>query len=236
MPTSSSRPRRWSTAWVIATGNVTHFGRTPADPAALAVMWNESDDQWPGTFTGGVPFTEERVRDWLDKKTCLMRLVVENGTDGSIVGYGSLRKDPGREGTCYVDMLNVHPAHQKRSLARRMLTRMVDWATAHGYRRMTIETWPGNLKSVPLYKKVGFFWAPDTDVHMENYVPRIRQLALAQKFFERHDWYTAFRVARFSSARPGLPPRTQSPPAAGGFRLTISATRVSWLGSVKPAL
>ena len=122
-----------------------------------------------------------------------MRLVVEIVTDGSIVGYGSLWKDPGHEGTCYVDMLNVHPAHQKRSLARRMLTRMVDWATAHGYRRMTIETWPGNLKSVPLYKKVGFFWTPDTDVHMENYVPRIRQLALAQKFFERHDWYTAFR-------------------------------------------
>jgi hypothetical protein len=35
----------------------------PADDAGLAVMWNESDDQWPGTFTEGVPMTEERVRE-----------------------------------------------------------------------------------------------------------------------------------------------------------------------------
>ena len=40
----------------------------PADNASLAVMWNESDDQWPGTFTGGVPMTEESVRSgWIKK-------------------------------------------------------------------------------------------------------------------------------------------------------------------------
>ena len=173
--------------------NYTIHPYTPADNASLAVMWNESDDQWPGTFTNGVPLTGKRVREWIEKETALMRLVVENGTDGSIVGYGSLWEEPGHEGTCCVDLLNVHPAHQKRSLARRMLTRMVDWAAGHGYRRMTIGTWPGNLKSVPLYKKVGFFWIPDTDVHMENFIPGIRQLDIAQRFFERHDWYTAFR-------------------------------------------
>ena len=166
---------------------------TSADNAGLARMWNESDDQWPGTFTNGVPFTEEFVRDWMDKETCLMRLVVEDKTDGSIVGYGSLWESPGREDSCYVDVLNVHPAHQKRSLARRILTQMVDWATDNGYRRVAIETWPGNLKSVPLYKKVGFFWTPDTDVYMANYIPGIRQLAVARRFFERRDWYTTFR-------------------------------------------
>ena len=70
---------------------------TPEDNAPLAVMWNESDDQWPGTFTGGVPMTEEQVRDWMDEETCLMRLVVENSDGGSIVGYGSLWETPSRE-------------------------------------------------------------------------------------------------------------------------------------------
>jgi GNAT superfamily N-acetyltransferase len=166
---------------------------TSADNTGLAVMWNESDDQWPGTFTGGVPMTAEIVQDWMEKETCLMRFVVEDETNDSIVGYGSLWESPGRKNSCYVALLNVHPAHQGRSLARRMLTRMVDWATSHGYHRMTIETWPGNLKSVPLYKKVGFFWVPDTDVYMENYIPAIRRLPVAQRFFERHDWYTTFR-------------------------------------------
>ena len=166
---------------------------TSADNAGLACMWNESDGQWPGTFTGGVPMTEEMVRDWMEKETCLMRLVAEETDAGKIVGYGSLWQDASQSDTCYVDLLNIHPAHQKRSLARRMLTCMVDWATDNGYHRVTIETWPGNLKSVPLYKKVGFFWVPDTDVVLENYIPAVRRLAVARRFFERHDWYTAFQ-------------------------------------------
>jgi GNAT superfamily N-acetyltransferase len=165
---------------------------TSADNAALAVMWNESDDQWPGTFTRGVPLTEARVRDWMDRETCLMRLVVEETAGGAIVGYGSLWETPGRDDCCYVSVFNVHPAHQKRSLARRMLTQMVDWATENGRRRMTIGTWPANLKSVPLYKKTGFFWIPGTGVHMENYVPLVRGLPAARGFFERHDWYATF--------------------------------------------
>jgi hypothetical protein len=40
---------------------------------------------------------------------------------------------------------------------------------------------------------VGFFWVPDTNVHMENFVPLIRRLAVAQPYFERHDWYGTFR-------------------------------------------
>lgn len=166
---------------------------TSKDNAALAVMWNESDDQWPGTFTEGVPMTEEIVRDWMDKETCLMRLIVEKGADNSIVGYGSLWATAGREDSCYVAVLNVHPAHQKRSLARRMLTQMVDWATENGYSRVTIETWPANLKSVPLYKKVGFHWTPDTSVYMENYIPTVRQLEVGRRFFEQRDWYTTFQ-------------------------------------------
>jgi RimJ/RimL family protein N-acetyltransferase len=166
---------------------------TPADNASLAVMWNESDDQWPGTFTGGVPMTEEQVQEWMERETCLMRLVAEAHTDDAIVGYGSLWQDSGREGVCYVALLNIHPAHQKRSLARRMLTQMVDWATEHNYHCVTIETWPGNLKSVPLYKKVGFFWVPDTDVYLENYIPCIRRLSVARRFFKQHNWYTTLQ-------------------------------------------
>jgi GNAT superfamily N-acetyltransferase len=156
-------------------------------------MWNESDDQWPGTFNEGVPMTEEKVRDWMDKEACLMRLVVQERDNGKIVGYGSLWETPGRDDSCYVELLNVHPEHQKRSLARRMLAQMVDWAVENNYRRMAISTWPGNLKSVPLYKKVGYFWIPDTAVRMENYIPAVRQLPVAGAFFERHDWYGAFR-------------------------------------------
>jgi ribosomal protein S18 acetylase RimI-like enzyme len=179
---------------------------TSNDNAGLAVMWNESDDQWPGTFTRGVPFTEERVRKWMEQEICLMRLVAENTADSSIVGFGSLWENSGRKDSCYVALLNIHPAHQKCSLARHMLTQMIDWASEHDYRRVTIETWAANLKSVPLYKKVGFFWVPDlnvADVFMENYIPTIRQLDLAREFFAGHDWYTTFPNANGWRRWPG---------------------------------
>lgn len=160
--------------------------------AELAVMWNESDDQWPGTFTRGIPMTADRVKQWMSETDYLMNLVVQRD-DGVVVGYGNLFDTPNQKGvSCYVPLLNVHPAYQGKSLCRRMLNQMVDYATAHGYRRMTIATWSGNMKSVPLYKKVGFYWVPGHSVFMENYTPVVRQLPFAQDFFAEADWYRSY--------------------------------------------
>lgn len=160
--------------------------------AGLAEMWNASDQQWPGGFTRGVPMTAARVADWMDKQVTLLRLVVV-APDSAVVAYGSLWDEPSQPGrTCYVDLLNVHPDYQGRSLCRRMLTQMVDTATAQGYERMTIGTWSANLKAVPLYKKVGFFWKPNTTVSMENYIPMLRRLPILQTFFAEADWYNHY--------------------------------------------
>ncbi|MFQ5614885.1 MAG: GNAT family N-acetyltransferase [Anaerolineales bacterium] len=170
--------------------------------ASLAQMWNESDNQWPGTFNEGVPQTEERVAEWMDRVEAIIKFVAvknDSGEDtdggftaGKVVGYGDLWEDMGRPRSAYVALLNVHPEHQGRSLARRMLTGMVDWAVENDYDRITIDTWPANIKAMPLYKKVGFFWDPDTNVHMENYVPAVRLLPAAQDYFARHDWYCTY--------------------------------------------
>ncbi|MEM7343626.1 MAG: GNAT family N-acetyltransferase [Chloroflexota bacterium] len=163
------------------------------DAAGLAVMWNESDDQWPGTWTNGVPMTEARVRDWLASDAPLQGLVVEKVGSPVIAAFGSMFDEPSEDQTAYVALLNVHPGYQGRSLCRRMLTQMVDVAVDRNYNRLTLGTWSANLKAVPLYKKTGFFWVPDTQVFMVNYIPAIRLLAAGQRFFEKHDWYTTFR-------------------------------------------
>ena len=169
--------------------------------AGLAQMWNESDDQWPGTFTDGVPLTDARVAEWMDRVEAIIKfIVVENGSqNGSgentnkVVGYGDLWNTAVRPGSAYVALLNVHPEHQGNSLARRMLVRMVNWAVENNYDRITIGTWPANLKAMPLYKKVGFFWKPGTSVRMENYLPAVRLHPLAQEYFNKHDWYKTYR-------------------------------------------
>jgi GNAT superfamily N-acetyltransferase len=159
--------------------------------AKLAVMWNESDDQWPGTFTKGVPMTEKSVSEWMDRVTAIVKYIVV-APDGAVVGFGDLWDSLQRPKSAYVAVLNVHPLHQGKSLARMMLSEMVDWASENGYDRLSIGTWPANLKSVPLYKKVGFFWQPGTNVHMENYIPAVRQLPIAQDYFTRNSWYHTY--------------------------------------------
>ena len=161
--------------------------------ASLAQMWNESDDQWPGTFTRGVPYTTQRIKEWMGSFDPLLNLIVLDDSN-KVVAYGTLQDTANQSGiSCYVPLLNVHPGYQGRSLCRRMLQMMVTHATDLGYQRMTIGTWPGNLKSVPLYKKVGFFWQPGADVGMENYTPLLLNHPATHAFFQRADWYRDFQ-------------------------------------------
>ena len=161
------------------------------DAEKLARMWNDSDDQWPGTWTQGVPMTAENVREWLAREQAIDILVWEAGD--AIAGYCSLWRRPEEEHVTYIALLNVAPAYQKLGLARRFLTTYVERVTALGSARLDLDTWSGNLKAVPLYKKCGFFWLPGTSVDMQNYLPAILRLPVARDFFARHDWYTAFQ-------------------------------------------
>jgi hypothetical protein len=45
------------------------------------------------------------------------------------------------------------------------------------------------MRAVPLYKKSGMFWVPETSVYMQDYIPGIISFPLAKEFFKKHDWY-----------------------------------------------
>ena len=132
------------------------------DADKLAVMWNESDDQWPGTWTGGVPMTAETVLDWYKQEKKIAVYVFETADRERIVGYCSFNEREEEKNVGYVGLLNVHPAYQGKSLGRKLLQRCIDGCTQLGFHILALETWSGNLKSVPLYKKTGFYWVPES--------------------------------------------------------------------------
>lgn len=169
------------------------------DAAALAAMWNESNDQWPGGFNAGPPFNAARMREWIAAQTALARLVAR--ADGRIVGYCDLAPD-GPEGV-FIPLLNVHPAYQGRGIGRDLLRRAVAEAAAlPTCRRLRLRTWPANAGALLLYKKVGFFWEPGTAVEMVNFLPALLRHPLAADYFHRHDWYRTQRP-RLSAAEDG---------------------------------
>ncbi len=161
------------------------------DAEKLARMWIASDDQWPGTWSSGVPITAERLRSWLTREKSIDTLVWDTGD--AIAGYCSLWQRLDEPNVTYIALLNVAPEFQKKSLARKFLTHCVERVVELGSVRLDLGTWSGNLKAVPLYKKCGFFWMPGTSVHMFNFMPTILTMACARRFFARHDWYRSFK-------------------------------------------
>lgn len=161
------------------------------DAEALARMWNESDLAWPGSFTDGIPFTAEIVREWEAEQSPLAVYVAE--VDGEIAGYCSFEEGHrGTKGEGYLHLLNVSPRFHGRSIGRRLIQETIARSVQEGWKRQTLGTWSANFKAVPAYKKTGHFWTPDSSVWMQNFIPGALQLSLAKPFFARHDWYACY--------------------------------------------
>ncbi len=161
------------------------------DAEGLARMWNESDLAWPGTWSDGVPFTPEIMREWHEEDHLLVVYVAQVGDD--IAGYCSFTEGHGRnKGGGYLAVLNVVPRFHGRSIGRRLIQKTIERSVQEGWKRQTLGTWSANFKAVPAYKKTGHFWTPDSSVWMQNFIPGALQLSLAKPFFARHDWYACY--------------------------------------------
>lgn len=162
-----------------------------SDAARLAEMWNASDEGWPGGVTGGVPITAERQLERLGQGDQLAVYVVEE--DERFLGYGDLSACKGRADLAYLGLLNVRPDHHGRGCGKALILTILERATALGFAQLLLGTWAGNLKAVPLYKKTGFWWQPETSVQMRNFIPALLNMPIARPFFGRHGWYASQR-------------------------------------------
>jgi len=158
----------------------------------VAAMFNAFDELWPGGFAGRVPYDEQRVRDWLDDTSAIADLIALDA-DGEPVGYCGLYPHWRDKHAAYVSVLGVVPRVKGHKYGKRMLLRAIEIAYGRGISRVDLHTWSGNLNAMPLYKKIGMFWVPETSVYMQDYIPGLLRMPLADEWFERHpDWYECF--------------------------------------------
>jgi GNAT superfamily N-acetyltransferase len=161
------------------------------DAELLAEMWNASDKNFPGGRTRGMPETAERIMERMERVNCMAIFVVEY--DGKIVGYGDLGAEPGQKDVAMLYMLNAHPEHHGKGVGKSLVLKVLERNIELGYKQLTLGTWAGNTKAVPLYKKTGFFWVPESNVFMRNFIPSIISLPITKGFFDRHSWYQCFK-------------------------------------------
>jgi len=171
---------------------------TDSDAAAVAQMWNESNEGWPGGFLPLIDYTEARIRDKMREADYLALFIALVGD--KVVGYCSLAERSSDRNVSYIPLLNAHPKYHGKKIGKRTMLAAVQESIRRGFDRLDLHTWAGNTKAVPLYKKVGFFWVPDTDVYMQNFMPLVFQNPIARRFFDKHDWY-ATQVRDLSAIR-----------------------------------
>ncbi len=165
----------------------------PSMAKAAAEMFNSFKELWPGGFGGSVPYTEQRVQDWLDKTSAYADLIAVD-EEGTLAGYCGLYPHWRDKKAAYISILGVTPKAQGKKFGKRLLLKALEIALENGLTRVDLNTWSGNLEAVPLYKKIGLFWVPETEVYMQDFIPGILQLPLAKDYFEKHpDWYSSFK-------------------------------------------
>lgn len=87
----------------------------------------------------------------------LLRMAVVAEADGRVSGFAaaSLLRD-GTENRSELDTMAVDPAVRRRGAGRAMLASVLNWAAAHGARRMGLEVRASNTAALMLYRRMGF--------------------------------------------------------------------------------
>ncbi|MHA1480795.1 MAG: GNAT family N-acetyltransferase, partial [Candidatus Thorarchaeota archaeon] len=107
---------------------VRDFELTLEDSARLAECYNTFDDSdsWPGGFTGGNPYTAERIFDDKKKSQDIRILVAYSGD--KIVGHCNVCEGELDEESAYVGILGVDPAFQGQGFGKDMLIEAAETA------------------------------------------------------------------------------------------------------------
>jgi len=164
------------------------YTKLHAEPVAR--MWSESRDGWPPGFFGASEFTAGSIEM---EENSSGKLFTVLGIEGErVVGYCRTTPYGGEPDAAYVALINVVPDLHGKKIGKNLLLDAVRRTAEDGYYRIDLHTWPANLKAMPLYKKTGFFWVPDSMVYMQNYMPFLLGRSEFKDFLGENDWYDCF--------------------------------------------
>ncbi|MCL4544694.1 MAG: GNAT family N-acetyltransferase, partial [Chloroflexi bacterium] len=160
-----------------------------SDLPMVVRMLQDSQEGWPGGFFAGYTISAEMIRQILEEET---PTAVFLSWEGDAVAAFCTVSDWPHDNAAYINLLNSSAHFRGRGHGRDLLRTVIQRCTAQGYDRVDLHTWSGNFRAVPLYKKTGFFWVPDTSVHMQNYLPLLLRVPQLQQFWEEVDPYRDF--------------------------------------------
>ena len=164
-----------------------------SDVNGVVRMWNSSLSGWPPGFFGASEITAASIAR--EEKSSGRLFSVVALAEDNVVGFCRTSPYGGEPSASYVDIINVVPGMHGKGIGKALLLDAVSRTAALNLKRIDLHTWPANMKAVPLYKKTGFFWVPETMVYMQNYIPFLLGMKELLDFLEGEDWYSCFERA-----------------------------------------
>jgi len=166
------------------------------DYDALARCYNsfKDSDSWPGGFGGSYVFNGEDIEKRFKVRDHNGQLIITapDAAD-TIVGVSLCCRTWNLPDSWYVQLLGVDPQYQGQKFGKALLLESTKFAMERSARFISLHTWGGNLKAMPLYKRQGYKWRPNTSVYMENYIPQILNFPYFQDLFSQFSWYDSFK-------------------------------------------
>lgn len=157
--------------------------------AKVADMWTRSSEGWNG---GWADETEETVKKDHEARDYINTYLVEK--DDEIVGYCKITTFPFDKNVMYVHTLNVRYDCHGKGIGKLLILKSLERTIELGYKKLDLYTWPGNTKSIPLYKKCGFVYEDRPDAtYLMNFVPLITTHELFTDYFKDVDWYKSLQ-------------------------------------------
>lgn len=150
---------------------------------AIAEMWRKSANGWSGKYSD---MTEEKVIKELNDSSRVTTFLIEK--ENEVLGYCDIRKYC--TDALEIKLLNTRYDYHGKGIGKTLVLKAIEETAVQGYPRLDLMTWAGNEKSIPLYKKCGFFFiSGDSMIYLTSFIPYVLTTEAVAEFFNEVDWY-----------------------------------------------
>lgn len=158
------------------------------DASELMRMWRETAHLWPMGAPHPTEISEEAFNSHIEGSGAVKHWVVVDDSAERVVGYCAFSQDSVVPEHMEVSLLNTHPDWQGKGIGKMMLIKCIETTAALKRPALFLGTWPGNERACGLYKRLGFFHKPKTDIGFVNFIPSVLQCGLVSSYLDSSNW------------------------------------------------
>jgi phosphinothricin acetyltransferase len=129
----------------------------PDDAAEIARIYNQGIEDRLATFETILRDAQERAA-WMAAKGPRYPVIVADGDDSALLGWGSLNQFNPRPAYDHVVDFSVYVAREARGqgVGKALLTELETYARSNGFHKMVLAAFPFNDAGMKLYERHGF--------------------------------------------------------------------------------